>query len=236
MLLFKKNFNIKTFLEKAKKLDPFDMKPYEEIVDYCKANARNVPLKTFGLRLVVISDTHGDLAFGNVFRDFMKQVKRYDFVIVLGDIYAEELTKITEIIPAERIVALRGNHDRFDVYERFGIRNLNGKICTYKNVRFAGIEGSFRYKKENFPSYTQYESLVLAHKMPSDADVLLSHDRMFTQHTHDMAHVGLAGITYYIYQNAVSVHIHGHIHKPYQKVLENGTIEKSVYGCEVVEI
>lgn len=151
------NQNLKAFLKKAKKLNPFDVKPYEEMVCLCEENAQKACIKTFGLRLVVISDTHGDLAFGDVFLDFMKQVRRYDFVIILGDIYAEELMKITEIIPAERIVALRGNHDRFDVYDRFGIQNLNGRTCTYKNVRFAGIEGSFRYKNESFPSFTQYE-------------------------------------------------------------------------------
>ena len=158
MKLSQKDFNIKTYLMRGRKLDSLDTKLYEEMVCLCEENAPKVAPKTFGLRLVVISDTHGDLAFGDVFLDFMKQVRQYDFVIILGDIYVEELMKITEIIPAERIVALRGNHDRFDVYDRFGIQNLNGRTCTYKNVRFAGLEGSFRYKNESFPSFTQYES------------------------------------------------------------------------------
>ena len=232
----KQRFWINAFLKKAKHFDPFETKAYVPLVSVCKEEAGEVEQKHFGLRLIVISDTHGDLAFGDNFRHFIDGAGEYDLCVILGDIYVYELDKITEYVPVEKIIALRGNHDCFDVYDKHGIKNINGEIFTYKGVRFAGIEGSFKYKKEEFPSYTHYESLALAYKMPKEADVLLSHDRMFESDNYDKAHSGLFGITYNIFKNQVKWHIHGHIHESYMCFLENGTIEKSIYGCEIVEI
>ena len=230
------DFSLNAFLKKAKQFDPMDTRPYEEPLRYWEKNAKSVTPKSFGLRLVVISDTHGDIAFDDGFENFIKQIKPFDFLIILGDVTVYELDKIVKLVPKNKMIALRGNHDRMEQYEKYGIQNLNGRSCLYKNVRFAGIEGSFRYKNEDFPSFAHEESLRLASQMPQDADVLLTHDRMFTGETHDLAHGGLAGIAYYIYHNRVVWHIHGHVHKSYQKILSNGTIEKSVYGYELVEI
>lgn len=237
MFFSKQNkFVLKRFIRKAKTYDQFETKYFEKLVSYYLDNHRTVVPNQLGLKLIMISDTHGDLAFGNRFESFMSQVSDYDLCVILGDIYGCELEKVLQIVPKEKIIALRGNHDSFDVYDKFGIRNINGQVFLYKGKKLAGIEGSFRYKKAKFPSYTHYESLYLASKMPQKADVLLSHDCMFIESKYDMAHSGLAGITYYVYENAVQWHIHGHIHKSYQKKYSNGTNEKSVYGCEYLEI
>jgi len=237
MFFLKENkFNLKSFIRNAKKYDQFETKYFEKLVSHYSLNHGIVVPNRLGLKLIVISDTHGELAFGNRFEAFMSRVPEYDLCVILGDIYGCELEKILKIVPKERIIALRGNHDSFEVYNEYGIYNVNGKAFTYKGVKLAGIEGSFRYKKAEFPSYTHYESLYLASKMPQKADVLLSHDCMFTESKYDMAHSGLAGITYYVYENAVQWHIHGHIHKSYQNSYINGTREKSIYGCEYLEI
>jgi len=232
----KTEFNFNKFMKKAKKYGQFESESYEDLVRHFESSATKVVNKRLGLKLVVISDTHGDLAFDNRFAKFMDSVQEYDLVVILGDIYVYELNKIVDIIPNEKIIALRGNHDSYDIYEKFGIRNINGQKFTYNGIDFVGIEGSFKYKKADFPSYTHYESLQLATMMPQKADVLLTHDCMFTESKYDIAHSGLAGITYYVLNNAVQWHIHGHIHKSYKKNYLNGTIEKSVYGCEYIEI
>lgn len=231
-----KRFNIKKFLKKASKYDTLDSVLYEELVQYYEKKAELVTPQKLGLKLIVISDTHGDLAFDNRFAKFMDGVPEYDLVIILGDIYSYEIDKIVDIIPTERIIALRGNHDKFDIYDKYGIKNINGQVYDYNGVKFIGIEGSFKYKDASFPSYTHYESLVLATSMPQDADVLLTHDSMFRENKYDTAHIGLAGITYYLFENKTKWHIHGHIHKSYQSNYSNGCIEKSVYGCEYIEI
>jgi len=127
------------------------------------------------------------------------------------------------------------NHDSFSIYSDFGIRDIAGNVFEYKGACFAGLDGSFRYKNEPFPSHTQYESLQLACNLP-EADVLLTHDVMLDNFEHEPAHSGLIGISYYIYKKAPIYHLHGHIHKSYEKQYDNGTKEKSVYLCEYIEI
>ncbi len=231
-----RKFNLKRFLKKAKKYDQFEQNAFEEVVRHYESSAPKVEQRKLGLTLVVISDTHGDLAFGDRFEEFISKVPKFDLMIILGDMYTYELDIITKLVPPEKIIGVRGNHDSFRLYADYGIFELDGKGYIYKGVKFAGIEGSFKYKVQKFPSYTHYESLLLASEMPQEADVLITHDAMFTESKYDVAHSGLIGITYYAYKNAVKWHIHGHTHKSYDNVYSNGTYEKCVYGCEVIEI
>ncbi len=228
--------DIGRFLKKAKKFSPFEIQEYRELEKTLKGSAVGVEKRPLGLRLVIISDTHGILAYGKGFEAFMKRVIEYDLCVLLGDITSAEVEVILGIVPKEKIIAVRGNHDSFDVYESYGIENISGSVYTYKGVRIAGIEGSFRYKDEDFPSFTQRESLELACSMEQGADVVISHDRVFSPDEDNLVRAGLIGITYYICKNAVQWHIHGHIHKSYEDIYCNGTAEKSVYQCEYVEI
>lgn len=235
--LFKKKPKspIDAFMKKAKKLSPFAIDDYAELVPILEENMKKAEEKHFGKKLIVISDTHGYLDIEGAFEGFMKNVGDYDLCILLGDIYPYEIDKISEYISTEKMVALLGNHDEADLYERYGIRNINGTVFEHDGVTFAGIEGSYRYKNEDFPSYTHYESLLLSENIEG-ADVLLSHDMMFTGKYRDRAHCGLCGITNYVYKNAPTYHIHGHTHKPYEAVYKNGTKEISVYHCKYIEI
>lgn len=227
---------MENFIKKVKKGLKPDSDEWKDFSTLCEATAEKVISHHYGLKLIIISDTHGELALGNGFDEFISGVEEYDLCIILGDIYSYELEKILEYILPERIIALRGNHDSFDVYDKFGIRNINGKVVNYNGIRFAGIEGSFKYKNGEFPAYTQEESLIISSSMPEKADIMLSHDCMFEKEQYDKAHQGLAGITHYVYKNGVRWHIHGHIHKSYKKCYSNGTLEKSVYGCEYLEV
>lgn len=235
--LCKKSESLPKLIRKLKKCGQFELKPYEALVSYLKKNSKAANGEKLGVKLIVISDTHGDIALApERFEHFLQRAGGYDLCVILGDIMSYELDEILKRIPRDKIIALRGNHDTFDVYDKHKIRNINGKIFKYKGVSFAGIEGSFRYKNENFPSYSQAESLALARKMKGGADVLLSHDAMFSEAKYDMAHAGLSGITYYAYKNAVKYHIHGHLHKSYSGEYSNKTVEKCVHGYEIVEI
>lgn len=232
----KKQFNYGNFIKKAKKFSPFELEEYDNLIPHLKACKKEVQTKKPGLKLIAISDTHGYFAFGqDRLPTFLKGVAGYDLCVLLGDIHPYDLVQITELIPKNKILAIRGNHDSFDLYEREGIKEMSGKVVSYKGVSFACIEGSFRYKDRRFPSFSQYESLVVTDRMPY-ADVLISHDCMFEHSKNDIAHAGLAGITKYVYEHAPVLHIHGHVHKSYERVYDNGTVEKSVYLCEYLEI
>ena len=236
MLFRRKKFEVGRFLTRARGFDPLEAQAYEELVSHYLAHGTRVTPKPFGLKLIVVSDTHGDLGFGNKFEEFFSGVAAYDLCLILGDLCPYELERVLTLVPKEKLLALRGNHDRPDLLDQFGIPNLNGKTVTHRGVTFAGIEGSFRYKKGEWPMYTHYESLLLASGMSKGADVLLTHDRAFLSAQYDHAHAGLAGITYYLFEHGIPLHIHGHLHKSYRKADPNGAVEQSVYGCEYIEI
>lgn len=238
MFFFRKNkeFSYDSFMQKAARFSPSELEKYNELVPYLREGAEKVSERKLGLKLIVISDSHGFFAFGeNRLPEFLSEIEKYDLCILLGDIHEYDMKQIVKYIPKTRIIALRGNHDSYDLYEHFGIKEISGKTVSFKGVRFAGIEGSFRYKNGIFPSFTQYESLCLAQRM-KEADVLLSHDGMFEHSTSNISHAGLVGITYYIYKYSPLWHIHGHLHTAYEKTYSNGTKEKCVDVCEYFEI
>ena len=232
----KQQFDLERFLKKAAKFDPFEIKKYDELFYNLKDKPKFAEPNKLGMKLLVISDTHGELVFGeNRFPNYLDTIGEFDLCVLLGDVHPAEMPLILDCVPCEKIIAVKVNHDSFSFYSDFGVRDIAGSVFQYKGVRFAGIDGSFRYKNERFPSHTQYESLMIARNLPM-ADVLLTHDVMLNNFEHEPAHSGLIGITYYIYRKPPSYHIHGHIHKSYEKHYDNGTKEKSVYLCEYIEI
>lgn len=237
-MLFKRRFNVKRFIRRARRFDPFEIVIYESLVESLTDNKKDIERVSLGLKLLLISDTHGCLkSKGDEFEEFVKSSGDFDLCILLGDLRPIDIYKILAVIPLHKIVALKGNHDFDTLYSDHGIKEVSGKVFKYKGVTFAGIDGTFRYKNERFPSHTQYESLKIAAELPP-ADVLISHDRIFSYaNTEDLTHVGLVGCTYYVFANdCVQWHIHGHIHLSYQDDYSNGTREKSVYMWEVIEI
>ena len=232
----KKEFSYDKFIKKAARSNPFELGIYDEYVGYLRKNKSFADVKKLGLKLVVVSDTHGHFAFlEERFSDFMENVSEYDACVLLGDIHPYDLKEILKIVPKQKILAIRGNHDSFELYEKEGIREMSGRTVEIKGVTFAGVEGSFRYKDGIFPSFSQYESLYQLEDM-KPADVLLTHDCMFEHSKNDIAHAGLVGITRFVYKYAPVWHIHGHLHSSYQKEYDNGTVEKCVYLCEYLEI
>lgn len=195
----------------------------------------NVDMLDGKIKLLVISDTHGDLSLNTKLQSFLKSIKEYDLCCILGDISDNDYEIILEVVPKNKIVALLGNHDRYGLIEEKELYNLNGKTVKVNGLMIGGIEGSFKYKDEHFPSFTHEKSISYIKGLPK-VDILLSHDKPYTYNNYDPVHDGLKGITKYIYENKVPINIHGHIHESYQRKLKNGTIEKSTYLIELIEI
>lgn len=225
-----------SFLSTAKKLSPFEIDAYADHVKELERTAPPVTYTPLGMKVVVISDTHGHLAFGDHRLEcFLDRVGEFDLCLLLGDIEPEEMGSICDCIPREKILGVLGNHDVPTLYKSFRIKDISGKAVRYKGLTIGGIGGSFRYKDADFPSLTNYQSLVLAEKMPS-ADILITHDTAFTYPYRDPAHSGLAGISHCIFKKGARFHFHGHIHSSYEKRYSNGTVEKCVYLAEGIEI
>ena len=186
------------------------------------------------IKLLIITDTHNGLKEDEL-KDVLYEHPDYDMCLLLGDHSDGDIRTVLEHIPKEKIYALLGNHDN-NYIDNFGLNNLNGEIINVNGVKILGIEGSFKYKKVDFPSFTQEESVrFLVNK--EQVDILASHDGPFDDNrTGDPSHQGLFGITYYLFKNKVKYNIHGHLHEEFDKTLANGTIEKSLYGIKYIEL
>lgn len=223
------NFIDKLFSREEQQPDIFSTK-YEEYLfkKYGKSDVFNK-----NVSLLIISDTHGTLN-ENSFRNYLKN-KYYDVCIMLGDHYNRDIEIIVRNIDKSKLYGIKGNHD-YDYLQDYDIPNINGQIININGIKILGMEGSFKYKPVDFPSFIHDESIAFLENKEK-VDILVTHDKKFDpEKLRDPAHQGLIGITNYIYKNRVPIHIHGHIHKPYKKQWINGTTEYSVFGYETIKI
>ena len=223
------NFIDKLFSREEQQPDIFSTK-YEEYLfkKYGKSDVFNK-----NVSLLIISDTHGTLN-ENSFRNYLKN-KYYDVCIMLGDHYNRDIEIIVRNIDKSKLYGIKGNHD-YDYLQDYDIPNINGQIININGIKILGMEGSFKYKPVDFPSFTHDESIAFLENKEK-VDILVTHDKKFDpEKLRDPAHQGLIGITNYIYKNRVSIHIHAHIHEPYKKQWINGTTEYSVFGYETIKI
>ncbi len=202
----------------------------------------NVLLEMFGecdafdknIKMIIITDTHGCLK-EEEFAEFMKTHEEYDVCLLLGDHSVGDVSAILKYVDEEKTYALLGNHDH-DYIGKFNLKNLNGEVIVVNGVKILGIQGSYKYKPDDFPSFTQKESIEFLVDKPK-VDILVSHDAPYGfSDRSDVAHQGLFGITYYLFKNKVPHCIHGHLHTPYEKEMANGTKVKCCNMWEWVEI
>ncbi len=195
-------------------------------------NARTIlPNK---IKLLIITDTHNTLDETELVNTISAH-PYFDICLLLGDHSDNDIIKVLNHIPKDKIYALLGNHD-INYIANYDLNNLNGNIIEINGVKLLGIQGSFKYKPVDFPSFTQEDSIRFL-KDQEPVDILISHDGPFDDNMiNNPAHQGLFGITYYLYKNRVKYNIHGHLHDDYEKILDNGTIEKCLYMINYIEL
>lgn len=187
------------------------------------------------IKILIIADTHGTLN-EEKFKEFLDVNKDYDVCVMVGDHYDRDINIILNYIDKNKLYGILGNHD-YNYLENYNIRNISGRVINIKGLKILGMEGSFRYKPVKFPSFSQEESITFFQDKEF-VDILISHDTKFdlSKCNRDPAHQGLIGITNYLYEKRVPVHIHGHIHENYDNKLLNDTIEYSVFGYKIINI
>ena len=236
-MLFRRTDPERDFLRRAERFPAYETAAYGEYLELLRQSAEPARQLRLGLRLLVIADTHNDLAFRDTLTPFLERAGAYDLCLLIGDITQYDLKLILRLIPREKIAAVLGNHDEPDLLWANRITDLHGKVREILGVRIAGIEGAFRYKDGAYPMMTQYESLELAMNMPRDADLLVTHDGAFNPATGiSQARRGLIGISQYLCKSRVPFHIHGHLHRDYRAQYLNGAQEISVYPFAVLEL
>ena len=205
-------------------------------------NQENTLLEMFGrcdsfnknIKMIIIADTHGCLNEDG-FYQFMAEHEEYDVCLLLGDHSVGDVSTILKYVNQEKIYALLGNHDH-DYIGKFNLKNLNGEIININGVKLLGIQGSYRYKPDDFPSFTQKESIEFLNDKEK-VDILVSHDAPYGfSDRNDVAHQGLFGILYYLFKNKIPYCIHGHLHTPYEREMKNGTRVNCYNMCNYVEL
>lgn len=224
------NFLKKIFLNSSNYVPDMFSPKYEEYLLKQYGNADKI---NNAITLLVIADTHGTLD-EDKFKQYILN-KQYDVCIMLGDHYNRDIDIILKYVDKSKIYGIKGNHD-YDYLSSYNIPNINGNIIEINGVKILGMEGSFKYKPVDFPSFTQEESIDFFNSKPK-VDILVTHDKKFDyEKLKDPAHQGLIGITNYIFKNKIPIHIHGHIHEPYIKKMINGTNEYSIFEYEIIKI
>ena len=186
------------------------------------------------ISILIIADCRGNLEEIK-FKRFIEN-RHYDICLLLGDFSGNDVDTIIKYVDNRKIYALLGNHDYKNYIRDNGLKDLNGRLIEVNGVTFTGIQGTFKYKPIDFPSFTQKGSIDFL-KDTEPVDILVSHDTKFNSEAiEDPAHQGLFGITYYIYKNRVPYNIHGHLHEPFKKVMLNGTNEISSYMYEIIDL
>ena len=183
------------------------------------------------MRVVVIADTHG--TFAQLIEKQKDNLRVIDLVILLGDIYTNELQQINELFKVP-IIGVYGNHDTEGMFDNTHIQNIHKNIYTKERTVFCGFQGSVKYKTSQEFGYTQEESIKECLDL-STCDIFISHDGPFGYCEKNDSHKGLKGIYKYIKKRKPKTVFFGHQHKNrYFKI--GNTDCYNVYGIGIFNI
>lgn len=180
------------------------------------------------MRALILADLH--------FSDWYKwqsflQIdrSRFDIIFLLGDIDIMLLESIKKNFADVPMLGVHGNHDYPGDLSHFEILDVHGKVATFKETRFLGVEGCVRYKSGEAPIHEQEEITALLQAMPP-VDIVLSHNSPRGIHDKpDTAHVGYKGLRSYIDRHAPKYVFHGHQHGN-QRTMVGQTEVINIYG------
>lgn len=140
MIFFKNIFSNHQINTSSPKYEKYLLKQY--------GNANKI---NNSISLLLIADTHGSLDEFK-FKQYLEN-KNYDICIMLGDHYDRDIDIILKYVDKNKLYGIKGNHD-YDYLTNYNIPNLNGNIIEINGIKILGMEGSFKYKPIDFPSFT----------------------------------------------------------------------------------
>ena len=192
-----------------------------------------VPRRIPKLTILVIADLH------SCFRESMERLniaaesESYDCVLFLGDIKASDIRMIIPHTGGKPCFFVLGNHDEWHQNDNIdGIADIDGRTAVVNNVRISGVSGAPRYKDGDWVMRTE-EELGKAIEKIGETDILVSHESPHYLMSKNFAHCGYTAITDFLEKGDVPLHIFGHHHKDFEKVVGK-TLEVCVYGCSVI--
>lgn len=165
-----------------------------------------------------------------------------DVIVSCGDIDPDYLNFIATILCVP-LFYVRGNHDTRYTDDSPGGINLHRHVEIYKDVMFAGLEGSIRYNKGE-PQFSQAEMFVeMLSLLPGmlvrravnghGVDVMVTHSPpRFIHDREDWAHRGFRAFNWLIRLARPRYLIHGHVDLYDQREIR----ETDYLGTRIVNI
>lgn len=195
-------------------------------------NADKDERKIPDINLFVISDLH--VCFPEDMSAIESALKncKYDCVLLLGDIFVEDVKHIASFIDMPCYYVL-GNHDYWG--QNDGIKNavnLDGKTVTVNGVRISGFSGCPRYKQGNFAMRDEQEAKEILQSL-GKTDILVSHESPFQMMNTNRSHSGFQAITDFLKEKRPKMHIFGHHHCRHEETV-NGIREICVYKAALI--
>jgi uncharacterized protein len=134
-----------------------------------------------------------------------------DVLIALGDLHDDAIKRAIAHYRPRKTLAVRGNHDP-DVPFPAGVKDIHCALVNFEGIRFAGFEGSWRYKPSGHHLFEQSEVTAIMRGFPK-VDVFVAHNSPSGIHERDeFVHQGFQGFIAYIDTAQPTLMIHGHQH------------------------
>lgn len=158
------------------------------------------------------------------FYDYYKpgMLDEFDLIIACGDLHKSYLEFLVTLSHCP-VLYVHGNHDdSFDENPPEGCICIEDQVFEYQGVRFLGLGGSYRYKKDGEHMYTEramkarIRRVWFSIRKKGGFDVLVSHAPAFGQGDLDtLSHRGFRCFLTLMEKYKPKYLIHGHVHKNY---------------------
>lgn len=170
-----------------------------------------------------------------------------DLVVSCGDLKSQYLQFLVTMLRVP-VFYVRGNHDvSYAEDPPSGCDDLDGRVLTYKGLRFAGLEGSMWYNGQPH-QYTEFQMWMKANRLAyklwrsRGVDIIVTHAPPAGIHdSEDRCHKGFKTFVGLINKHKPKCCIHGHTHLGYYNRRERETVVGATrvidaYGYHVIQV
>jgi len=198
------------------------------------------------MKVLVVADIEDKLLY-----DFFRKdrVAGVELIISCGDLKQDYLDFLMTMVNVPMIY-VRGNHDdSYFTNPPLGAECIDGRIFKYKGIRFLGLGGSIRYKRDCRTMFTESEmnsriiKLTPRLMLSRGFDVLVTHSPAegYGDMTGSYTHKGFKCFNKLLNKYKPIYMFHGHVHNNYGRVkLTNkhpsGTEILNCSGFRIVDI
>lgn len=179
------------------------------------------------LKILAFADTRTSLELPDL---------RPDVVFLLGDIPSKMVSRINKKYDCPK-VGILGNHCHPLNFEDTEVQNIHKKVVSIHNYKIAGFEGAPIYKENRTGQHSENEAKEFCSTLDRQSiDIFIAHSNpAYGDMNLDDAHRGFNAFNSVVLNNQANYFFHGHLHDPFQKVI-NGTNVYSVYPYLFIEI